>query len=117
MVSRDANNRLDTVKVISLPPFQDGQSDRRRYVASVFAQPPKGKYDVIIGFDLFNKGLCAKIDVEHKIMISPISRFFSGEQGFAVKYKLKWFVPYVLISPFIRHVDETLSIWAPDLCT
>ena len=110
VVSRDANNRQDTVKVISLPPFKMGNLTVGDYVASVFPRPTvKGKYDVIIGFDLFNKGLCAKIDVEHKIMIlTDIRDFFSGEQGFAVKYKLKWFVPYVLISPFIRHVDETL---------
>jgi hypothetical protein len=110
VVSHDANNRQDTVKVIALPPFRIGRLVVSNYVASVLPRPlVKGKYDAILGFDIFNKGLCAKIDAERKILILTDRRnLFDEEPGFAVKYKLKWFVPYVLTSPFIRHVDEAL---------
>ena len=110
VISRDANNYLDTVKVIQLPSFSMGPLTVSHYVASVIPHPMAHyKYDAIIGFDFFNKGLCAKIDARRKIMIITDRRHaFDSEIGYTVKYKLKWFVPYLLVSPFIRHVDEAL---------
>lgn len=110
VVSRDANNRMDTVKVIALPDFSIGSLTVTDYVASVIESGGLGrKYDAIIGFDLFNKGLCGKIDVAKRVMILTDRRhLFDNEEGYGIKYKLKWFVPHLLVSPFIRHDDEVL---------
>lgn len=112
MISHDANNHADTVKVVSLPPFRMGNLQIGHYVATVLPRPAvRQKQDAIIGFDLFNRGLYAKIDVEKGIMIlTDRKKTFVEEEktGFSVKYKLKWFVPYLMASPFSNHVDEVL---------
>ncbi len=110
VVSRDGAGNLDTVRVVQLPPFRLGTLTVSDYVVSMFDRKPIRKdYDVILGFDLFNKGLCCKIDTRQKIMIITDRRdFFDGEPGYGIRYKLKWFVPYLLLSPFKRHVDEVL---------
>ena len=135
IVSRDANYHLDTVRVVQLPPFRlplltntqeptakSQQLEISHYVASLMPRPSfHDKYDAIIGFDLFNRGLCAKIDVERGIMVLTNNRrAFSDEElrGYTVKYKLKWFVPYLYVSPFIRHTDEALfDLGSPQLYT
>lgn len=110
VVSNDANGRRDTVRVIALPPFQMGHLVVSHYVASVFNRPPVNtSYDAIIGFDLFNKGICAKIDTREKMIVLTDRRgMFDEERGYPLPYRLRWFVPYVMVSPFIRHVDEAL---------
>ncbi len=109
VVSRDAAGRCDTVGVVQLPAITLGKLTVTGYVASVFRSSMVREYDGIMGFDLFNKGLCCKIDTRHKRMIIADRRdFFDGEPGYALHYKLKWFVPYVMVSPFKRHYDETL---------
>ena len=116
IVSRDANNRIDTVQVVCLPPFQLGNSGSglvvSGYVASLMPRPAVSeKYDAVIGFDLFNRGLCGKIDTERKILIlTDKKKAFKNEEraGYTVRYKLKWFVPYLYVSPFVRHTDEVL---------
>lgn len=112
MISHDANNHADTVKVVALPPFRMGNLQIGHYVATVLPRPAvRPKHDAIIGFDLFNRGLYAKIDVQKGIMvITDRKKAFAEEEklGFSVKYKLKWFVPYFMTSPFTNHVDEAL---------
>ncbi|MBM6992471.1 MAG: aspartyl protease [Prevotella sp.] len=110
VVSRDAAGHRDTVHVIQLPTFRLGQLEVSKYVASVFPrQRARLKYDAILGFDLFNKGLCCKIDARQGYMVITDRRdFFDMEPGYGIRYKLKWFVPYLLVSPFKRHVDEVL---------
>ncbi len=109
VVSRDAAGRSDTVGVVQLPPITLGKLTITGYVASMFPSSMVRDYDGIIGFDLFNKGLCCKIDTRNKRMVIADRRdFFDGEQGYALHYKLKWFVPYVMVSPFKRHYDEAL---------
>lgn len=116
IVSRDANNRTDTVQVVSLPPFTLGKGSSSLvvsgYVASLMPRPAvSDKYDAVIGFDLFNRGLCGKIDTQKKVLIlTDRKKFFAAEErvGYGVSYKLKWFVPYLYVSPFVRHVDEAL---------
>ena len=123
IVSRDANYQLDTVRVVQLPPFRlplltshpsplATELEISHYIASLMRRPSvHDKYDAIIGFDLFNRGLCAKIDVEQGIMVlTNDRRAFRSEvqEGYTVKYKLKWFVPYLFVSPFVRHTDEVL---------
>lgn len=110
VVSRDGVGNLDTVRVVRMPPFQLGQLTVTDYVASVIPRRhSRQDYDGILGFDLLNKGLCCKIDTRRRIMVITDRRdFFDGEPGYGLRYKLKWFVPYVLVSPFKRHVDEVL---------
>lgn len=110
IISRDANNHLDTVKVVQMPSFRLGKIRISGYVASLMPRPSvSNKYDAIIGFDLFNRGLCAKIDARRKLLIlSDRKKIFDYESGYTLKYKLKWFVPYVTVSPFIRHDDQAL---------
>ena len=110
VVSRDAAGNLDTVAVVELPALTIGKLKVQHYVASVF-RPEKDRhpYDAILGFDLLNKGLCCKIDARQGHMILTDRRdFFDREPGVGLHYRLKWFVPYVLISPFKRHTDEVL---------
>ena len=109
VVSRDAAGRNDTVGIVQLPPITLGKLTITGYVASLFPSAMAREYDGIIGFDLFNKGLCCKIDTRNKRMVIADSRdFFDGEAGYALHYRLKWFVPYVMVSPFKRHYDEAL---------
>lgn len=109
VVSRDAAGRSDTVGVVQLPAITLGKLTITGYVASVFPSTIVRDYDGIIGFDLFNKGLCCKIDTRNKrIVVADRRDFFDGETGYALHYKLKWFVPYVMVSPFKRHYDEAL---------
>jgi hypothetical protein len=110
VVSRDAAGNLDTVAVVELPALTIGKLKVQHYVASVF-RPEKDRhpYDAILGFDLLNKGLCCKIDARQGHMILTDRRdYFDREPGVGLHYRLKWFVPYVLISPFKRHTDEVL---------
>lgn len=110
VVSRDAAGNLDTVSVVELPSLTIGKLTLQHYVASVFRpQTPRRTNDAILGFDLFNKGLCCKIDARHGWMILTDRRdYFDREPGVGLHYRLKWFVPYVLVSPFKRHTDEVL---------
>ena len=112
MISHDANNHSDTVKVVALPPFRMGKLQIGNYVATVLPRPAvRQRHDAVIGFDLFNRGLYAKIDAKKGIMvITDRKKTFADEEksGFSVKYKLKWFVPYLMASPFTNHVDEAL---------
>lgn len=109
VVSRDAAGRSDTVSVVQLPAITIGKLTITGYVASLFPSTMLRAYDGIIGFDFFNKGLCCKIDTRNRRMVIADHRdFFDGETGYALHYKLKWFVPYVMVSPFKRHYDEAL---------
>lgn len=109
VVSRDAAGRSDTVSVVQLPAITIGKLTITGYVALLFPSTMLRAYDGIIGFDFFNKGLCCKIDTRNRRMVIADRRdFFDGETGYALHYKLKWFVPYVMVSPFKRHYDEAL---------
>lgn len=110
VVSRDAAGNFDTVAVVELPPLTIGSLTLQHYVASMFRpQTTRHTYDAILGFDLLNKGLCCKIDALHGRMILTDRRdYFDHEPGVGLHYRLKWFVPYVLVSPFKRHTDEVL---------
>ena len=116
IISRDANNHVDTVQVIQLPPFtlptNSSQLTVSGYVASRMPRHSiSDKYDAIIGFDLFNRGICAKIDKQRGLLIlTDEKKLFRAEEkaGYTLRYKLKWFVPYLYVSPFVRHTDEAL---------
>ena len=110
VVVADGNNRRDTVRVVTMPPFRMGSLLVTDYVATVMPRPIGNRqYDGIIGFDLFNRGLAAKLDMRQGILILTDRRkAFDKEEGYSVRYRMKWFVPYVMVSPFIRHTDEVL---------
>lgn len=110
VVSRDAAGHRDTVRVVQMPPFQLGKLSVSGYVASVYPRRHgRQQYDGILGFDMLNKGLCCKIDVRQGFMVLTDRRdFFDDEPGYGIRYKLKWFVPYLYVSPFMRHIDEVL---------
>ena len=114
IISRDANNHQDTVQVVQLPPFTLNATPITisGYVASLMPRDAvSSKYDAVIGFDLFNRGLCAKIDRQQSVLIlSDNKKAFRNEEklGHTLRYKLKWFVPYLYVSPFVRHTDEAL---------
>lgn len=110
VISHDANGVADTIGAVQLPPFQLGDLEITGYVASVVKAPRhQPDYDGIIGFDLFNKGIGGVIDTRKKILIlSDRKKYFDDVPGYPAKYQLKWFVPYILVSPFMRHVDEAL---------
>ena len=103
IISRDANNQTDTVRVVQIPKFTLGSISIDGYVASLLpSSAVRQKFDAIIGFDLFNRGLCGKIDTENKwLILSDQKRIFKKEEenGYGIKYKLKWFVPYLYVSP------------------
>ncbi len=83
IVTRDAHNHIDTVKVVDMPAFQMGRLFVSHYVACVVPQPSvRPRYDAIIGFDLINRGLCAKIDVRHhRLILTDNKRLFVSEEG------------------------------------
>lgn len=112
IVSHDANNHSDTVGVVQLPPFRLGSLTISGYVASIMPrQAISKKFDAIIGFDLFNRGISGKIDTERGMLVLTDQRKMFREEerkGHWVKYRLKWFVPYLYVSPFVRHTDEVL---------
>ena len=120
VVSRDAAGNLDTVAVVELPSLTIGKLTLQHYVASVFRpQTTRRTYDAILGFDLLNKGLCCKIDARRGYIVLTDRRdYFDREPGVGLHYRLKWFVPYVLVSPFKRHTDEVLfDTGSPQLFT
>lgn len=106
----DINSHRDTVTVVQLPQFRLGHLAIDGYLCTVIRSGPITRgYDGIIGFDLINKGLCCKIDVENKrLILTDRKKFFAQEQGYEVKYKMRNFVPYVWVSPFMRHMDRAL---------
>lgn len=110
VVSFDINNHSDTVRVVQLPAFRLGSLVIDGYLATVGRSSAITRgYDGIIGFDLINKGLCCKLDVEnHRMILTDRKKFFAQEEGYEVKYKLSGFVPYVWVSPFMRHMDRAL---------
>lgn len=101
--SKDANGRIDTIEVVKFPEISLGSTQGikiRNYVGSLLNRPKRHYiYDGIIGFDLFNKGLQAKIDVKRKrLIITDIKNFFDKEPGFELKYKLQRWTPYVEVN-------------------
>ncbi len=110
VISFDINNQPDTVRVVQLPEFRLGHLSIDGYLCTVVKGGAIHRgYDGIVGFDLINKGLACKIDVEHKrLILTDRKKHFAQEQGYEVKYKLQAFVPYVWVSPFMRHMDRAL---------
>ena len=108
--SRDANGHIDTIQAVSFPTFRIGHLTIRGYSGSLLRHhTTHPKYDACIGFDLFNKGLNAKIDTRQGYLIlTDIRDFFDQESGYRFKYRLLRFVPNVRLTPYPGCSDEAL---------
>lgn len=110
ILSHDAIGAIDTVQMVTLPPMKMGSITFSDCQATLQRRAVKGRnFDGIVGFDIINRGLNAKIDVRNRLLIlTDAKNYFDREQGFDVRYKLKYHVPYLIISPFGRFTEEAL---------
>lgn len=108
--SQDATGAIDTVQLVMLPPVSLGHLTLTGCQATILRRPVAGRnIDGIIGFDLINRGLSAKIDVNHRLLIlTDCKDFFRNEQTFSTRYKLKYHVPYIKVCPAGRFKEFTL---------
>ena len=82
--SQDATGAMDTVQLVTLPPITLGQLTLTGCQATIHRRPVAGRnIDGIVGFDLINRGLSAKIDVRNRLLILTDRKdFFRNEQAF-----------------------------------
>lgn len=108
--STDATGASHPVRVVALPPLHIGRLTVNGYSACVHHRMVHRSHeDGILGFDLFNKGLAAKIDTRRGVMIiTDQKKLMKEEQGEAMRYQLKSFVPYVKASPVNGVVEDML---------
>ena len=108
--SQDATGVMDTVQLVTLPPLTLGQLMLTGCQATIHRRPVAGRnIDGIIGFDLIHSGLSAKIDVRNRLLILTDRKdFFRNEKAFSARYKLKYHVPYIKVSPAGRYKELTL---------
>ena len=108
--SRDAVGRTTRVDMVQLPPMTIGQTTFIGCTAVVQQRvASRQTIDGIIGFDLVNKGLCMKIDVQSRLLvITDRKRYFDREPGVVLHYKLDYHVPYVEVSPFSGFKERAL---------
>lgn len=108
--SQDATGTTDTVQMVILPPLTLGNLTLTGCQATIHHRPVKGRnIDGIIGFNLINMGMAAKIDVQNGLLILTDRKgFFDKEQGFETRYRLKFHVPYLEVCPFGKYSEWTL---------
>ena len=107
MLAHDANGRTDSVSILTMPTIRLGRLALTGCRATLHRRAVTGRdFDGIIGFDIVNRGLSMKIDVDRRLLVLTDRRdFFDDEEGFDVKYRLNYHVPYVEINPFGSHTD------------
>lgn len=108
--SHDAVGAVDTVKMVMLPPMTIGSLTIKGCQATIQHRPVRGRnIDGIIGFNLVNGGMSAKIDVRNRLLILTDRRnFFKRESGVETRYKLKYHVPYLMVSAAAPFKELTL---------
>lgn len=106
--SYDANGKVSKTDVVEFPEFRIGNITIRGYPGSLLNSHISHKdYDAVLGFDLFNKGLSAKIDVGRGVMIlTDLPNYFDQEVGMALKYRLVRWVPNIKVIPYPGCMDE-----------
>ena len=106
--SYDANGKMNKTDVVEFPEFRLGNITIRGYAGSLLSSHVSHKdYDAVLGFDIFNKGLSAKIDVRnHKLVLTDIANYFDYEPGMPLKYRLLRWVPNVQVVPYPGCKDE-----------
>lgn len=110
IATRDAIGHRDTVEMLSLPPLTLGSLTLTGCRATVQHRAVKRPgVDGILGFDLVCKGMQMKIDTREKILILTDKRkFFDQEEGFEMKYKLDYHVPFLQVKPFKGYQEQAL---------
>ena len=108
ITSHDANGTSHKIDVVEYPDFRIGHLTIHGYTGSLInSHVNHSGYDAVLGFDLVNKGLAIKIDAEKGVMVvTDNTRFFDGECGFAVKYRLPRWVPVISVTPYSGCSDE-----------
>ena len=108
ITSHDANGTSHKIDVVEYPDFRIGHLTVHGYTGSLInSHVNHSGYDAVLGFDLVNKGLAIKIDAEKGVMVvTDNTRFFDGECGFAVKYRLPRWVPVISVTPYSGCSDE-----------
>lgn len=109
-VMTDANNRRDSVTVVSLPDFQLGSLAVSGYpVQMIRRRNIQTGVDGILGFDLFTKGMAAVIDVVNgQLILTDLEDELDGYGGYTLKYKLIGGTPHVRVSPFDNLKDDVI---------
>lgn len=96
----------DTIAVTQLPEMRLGSLAISGYVMKEGRQRPAPYCDGTLGFDLIGQGLKAKIDVRRRqLILTDRPGQLRHEEGYEAKYKLRYWLPYVYVSPFMRHTD------------
>lgn len=108
--SEDAVGQSYQVTTVELPPLMlDSLIISGFKVQRMKRNVRRQGEDGIIGFALFHRGIAAKIDCRDSVMIlTDRKAYFKRAQGEALRYRLKWHVPYVNISPFEGTTEEVL---------
>ena len=113
---RDANGQVSPLPVVILPELKIGSLTIKNYPATVrpkkhanqTIQKQKQTYDMILGFDLINKGLIVKIDVKAGKMIITDQPNLFKKTGYSTKYRLVRHVPNIKLQAFASCHDEAI---------
>ena len=108
--SEDAVGQSHQVTTVELPPLMlDSLTISGFKVQRMHRLVVREDEDGIIGFALFHRGIAARIDTRDSVMTMTDRRnYFRQAKGEALKYRLKWHVPYVNVSPFEGATEEVL---------
>ena len=108
ITSHDANGHTSKIEVVQYPDFQIGDLVVRGYAGSYIpSSQRRTAFDAVIGFDLFNKGLTAKIDVENSVLVLTDNyKYFDFEPGYSTKYRLVRWVPNIKVGIYHYCIDE-----------
>ena len=108
--SEDATGMSRQVTTVELPPMTLGSLTISGFkVQRMRRNVLRRGEDGIIGFALFHRGLAARIDTRARLMtLTDRKNIFKDAEGEILKYRLKWHVPYVKVSPFEGAEDEVL---------
>ena len=108
--SEDATGASRHVTTVELPPMTlDSLTVSHYKVQRMRRSVVRRGEDGIIGFALFHHGLAACIDTRAGLLtLTDRKGYFKNAAGEALKYRLKWHVPYVTVSPFEGAVDVAL---------
>ena len=108
ITSHDANGTSHKIMTVEYPRFRIGSLEIGGYCGSLLPrQSNSDDHDAIIGFDIINKGILAKIDVASGMLIlTDKRRYFDQDIGYVMKYRLLRWVPNVKLSPFPNCTDE-----------
>ncbi len=108
--SEDATGASRQVTTVELPPVTlDSLTISHFKVQRLHRSVVRPGEDGIIGFALFHHGLAACIDTRAGVMtLTDRRKYFKSAEGHVLRYRLKWHVPYVEVSPFAGATDEVL---------